>query len=689
MRFPKTLIALGAFAAAGILSSAGAVWMADGVERRTRQIVSHELSVDGYDWVQVHTDGLRIELTGTAPSEAARFRVLSIVEAAVDATRVHDMMQTQPAQDIPPPRFSVELLRNDDGISLIGLVPGAAARDDIAKRAGDLTKPGGVADLLETADAPAPEGWARAVDFGLAALKELPHSKISISADRVRVTGIADSEAQQHRYETDLSRAAPNGLTVEVAISAPRPVITPFTLRFVIDDGGARFDACSADTEKARDQIIAAGVAAGVQGKVSCTVGMGVPTPHWADAAVLGIAALKEMGKGSITFSDADVSLIAADGTPQATYDKVAGELGARLPDVFSLSATLTHPPKAQSAEGPVEFTAALGGDGQVTLRGRLSDDRMRAAVDSFARARFGADKVLTATRTDGQLPDGWPVRVLAGIEALSVLHDGTLLVQPDLVTITGTTGAPDAQDKISRILSGRLGQGQQFAIKVTYDKKYDPKAGMPTPQECVTQVQAALAAHKISFQPGSDAFTPDSGQTLDAVSDILRKCPDAKMEVAGYTDSQGRAEMNLTLSQARAQAVVQALADRRVLVSNLVARGYGEAHPIADNTTDAGREANRRIEITLQTASSDAGQAPTAAPDAAAPAADATAPDDAPPDQATGAQPDDPGAQTDANGPTDAGSDAPAVDPNGAGDSDPGPTDAPAVEPKPRPVGH
>lgn len=679
MRFPKTLIALGAFAAAGILSYAGANWMADGVERRTRQIVSHELSLDGYDWVQVHTDGLRIELTGTAPTEAARFRVMSIVESAVDATRVHDLMQTQPAQDIPPPRFSVELLRNDDGISLIGLVPGAVVRDDIAKRAGALTAPGGVTDLLETADAAAPEGWARAVDFGLTALKELPHSKISISADRVRVTGIADSQTQQHQYETDLARAAPNGLTVEVAISAPRPVITPFTLRFVIDDSGARFDACSADTEKARDQIISAGVAAGVQGKVTCTVGMGVPTPRWADAAVLGIAALKELGKGSITFSDADVSLIAAQDTPQATYDKVVGELGARLPDVFSLSATLTHPPKAQAAQGPVEFTAALGDDGQVSLRGRLSDDRMRTAVDSYARARFGADKVLTATRTDAQLPDGWPVRVLAGLEALSVLHDGTLLVQPDLVSITGTAGVQDAQDQISRILSGRLGQGQQFAIKVTYDKKYDPKAGMPTPQECVAQVQAALAAHKISFEPGSDTFTPDSGQTLDAVSDILRKCPDAKMEVAGYTDSQGRSEMNQTLSQSRAQAVLQALADRRVLVANLVARGYGEAHPIADNSTDAGREANRRIEITLQSAAPDAGQTPTP-PDATAPAPDAAAPDTAVPDA---------GAATDATGATDAGTDAPAVDPNGAGDSDPGPADVPAVEPKPRPAGN
>ena len=73
-------------------------------------------------------------------------------------------------------------------------------------------------------------------------------------------------------------------------------------------------------------------------------------------------------------------------------------------------------------------------------------------------------------------------------------------------------------------------------------------------------------------------------------------------MEVAGHTDSQGRETMNQSLSQARADAVLNAILARRVLVSNLTAKGYGEANPIADNDTAEGREANRRIEFTLLT---------------------------------------------------------------------------------------
>lgn len=696
MRPSQTLIAALAFALAAVLSYAGAVWSVKGVERRTRQIVSHELSLEGFDWARVETDGLQVRLTGTAPNEAARFRVLAVVDRSVDSARVHDLMQTEPAKEIAPPRFSVELLRNDEGISLIGLVPAATGRDAIAAKVAALHVPGQVSDLLETAEAPVPEGWDAALGFGLVALNELPRAKISIAAGEVHVTGISDSEGQQRRYETDLMRAAPAGLKVVMDISAPRPVITPFTLRFLIDDQGARFDACSADTDKARDLIEKAGVEAGVSGKISCTVGMGVPTPSWADAAVLGIQAVKELGRGAITFSDADVTLLAPAGVDQATFDRVVGDLGAKLPAVFSLNATLEKPAKVAKAEGPVEFTAALTSDGHVTLRGRLTDTRMHDAVDSYAKARFGAGNVFTATRVDEKLPDGWPVRVLAGLEALSVLHDGSLLVQPDLVSISGTSGAQDAKDQISRILSDKLGPGQAFQIKVVYDKRWDTKANEPTPKDCVAAVQKAMAAHKIAFEPGSDSFTPESAPTLDAIAAEVRKCPDAKLEIAGYTDSQGRTEMNLALSQSRAQAVLQALANRRVLIGNVIARGYGEAHPIADNSTDAGREANRRIEITLQADAPDAGQAQ--APDAGgsgAAAAPDTATDPAPDtgsgDQAT--EPDGDGADMSGPSDSDTGSDTAADPAAGSGDAAPAPgsvqglaPDVPVV-PKPRPT--
>jgi OmpA-OmpF porin, OOP family len=91
-----------------------------------------------------------------------------------------------------------------------------------------------------------------------------------------------------------------------------------------------------------------------------------------------------------------------------------------------------------------------------------------------------------------------------------------------------------------------------------------------------------------------------ESRATLDAIADILRECGELPLEIAGHTDSQGSAETNQRLSQERAEAVINALLERRVLVAGMVARGYGQDRPIADNATAAGREANRRIEISL-----------------------------------------------------------------------------------------
>ncbi len=72
------------------------------------------------------------------------------------------------------------------------------------------------------------------------------------------------------------------------------------------------------------------------------------------------------------------------------------------------------------------------------------------------------------------------------------------------------------------------------------------------------------------------------------------------QLEIQGYTDSQGREEMNLALSQSRAESVLNELRARRVITGSFKAVGYGEENPVADNGTEAGREANRRIEFRL-----------------------------------------------------------------------------------------
>ncbi len=589
-----------AFVAAGLMSVLVAWGSVVLIERLSVAAVTSRLLSDGITWAAVQADGLQIHLIGTAPNEAARYRVVNLVGSEVEASRVRDKLEVTPAKAIAAPSFSLEMLRNDDGIQLIGLLPDGEAETSLTQAAQALSPDIPLSDMIETAAYPAPDSWQAALDYGVAALQLLPRSKISVSADRVAITAIAISEAEKRSLTAQLTASKPPGLSVTIDISAPRPVLTPFTLRFVKDATSARFDACSADTDVARARIIAAANAAGAEGRSVCIVGLGVPSPSWSSATSAGIAAVAELASATITFKDADVSLQAGSDVSQADFDRVVGELEAALPEVFSLNATLDKKASAGN-EGPAEFTAVLAPEtGRLELRGRLTDDRLRAAVDSFARAEFGGSNVYLATRIDAELPDGWPARVLAGLQALAQLEHGSLLVTAQTVEISGVTGSTSGKSRISQILSDKLGQGKTFKVSVSYDKELDPLAALPTPSECAGFVDDALARGKITFTPGSAEIDSKAGAVMTALADALSDCPGIKMEIAGYTDAQGSEEGNRALSQARAEAVLVALQGRQVDVAGMVAKGYGETDPLADNKTEAGREANRRIEITL-----------------------------------------------------------------------------------------
>ena len=599
------VLAVSAFVAAAAIALLMSFGLARVVETRSTVLVTSRLLAEGYTWADVQADGLIVSLSGTAPNEALRFSAMNLAGSIVDSGRLRDGFAVEPTQVIAAPRFSVEMLRNEGDVQLIGLVPEGPGKDRLSEVAKALTRNVPGTDMLQTAAYPAPPGWDAALDLGIVALVLLPQSKISVSDQGVVITAIATSEAEKRSFEADIVKATPKDLTVTTTISAPRPVLTPFTLRFVLDGDGARFDACSADSDKARDRILAAAKEAGAEqagatGAMRCTVGLGVPSPSWAEATSAAILSLGRLGGGTVTFSDADITLLAGPDVTQAVFDHEIGELRSALPDVFALDAKMPEKPKA-TATGPIEFTATLAAvTHRVDLRGRLTDDRVQAAVASFAEARFGAKSVHVATVLDPSAPDGWPQRVLAGLQSLAELDHGTLLVRPDTVEVAGVSGSQQASAKISQLLSDRLGQGKTFKVNVSYDKALDPLAALPTPQDCLDAMLTVVAGRKIAFDPGSAELDAASATVMDALAKSLKNCNGVPVEIGGHTDAQGSAGGNLALSQARAEAVLVALQGRQVDVSGMRAVGFGEGVPVADNGTEVGREANRRIEFTL-----------------------------------------------------------------------------------------
>jgi len=111
-------------------------------------------------------------------------------------------------------------------------------------------------------------------------------------------------------------------------------------------------------------------------------------------------------------------------------------------------------------------------------------------------------------------------------------------------------------------------------------------------------EIAAVVVLKGVNFNTGSMALTESSKAILADVAQTLKKNAHLKVELGGYTDNTGSKAFNISLSQRRAQAVVDFLVSRGVNAGNLTAKGYGPDSPVADNSTASGRAENRRVEM-------------------------------------------------------------------------------------------
>ncbi len=103
-----------------------------------------------------------------------------------------------------------------------------------------------------------------------------------------------------------------------------------------------------------------------------------------------------------------------------------------------------------------------------------------------------------------------------------------------------------------------------------------------------------------ITFRTGSADLNAQFFKVLDGVAQVAKKYDKTIIEIAGHTDNVGGSDYNRQLSQRRASAVAQYLMSKGVSEQRIMTAGGGEEHPIASNSTEQGRAANRRVEVTL-----------------------------------------------------------------------------------------
>ena len=113
--------------------------------------------------------------------------------------------------------------------------------------------------------------------------------------------------------------------------------------------------------------------------------------------------------------------------------------------------------------------------------------------------------------------------------------------------------------------------------------------------------VGSKIALRNIFFDLAKATLRPESNSELDRLVKLMKDVPNLKIEISGHTDNTGSALTNETLSQQRAEAVVNYLKQKGIDGSRMTAKGYGASKPVATNNTDDGRQQNRRTEFEIK----------------------------------------------------------------------------------------
>ena len=568
-------------------------------EKKTLEVVLKETSDTELSWLEVSTDGTRVIVSGFAPDEANRFIATSKISSIINSERIIDQIIVKKQITPSTIEYVLEILRDDNHISVIGFVPTNLQSKKLIAKLKVIAKDLEVRNLLEVSSFPITDAWKKTLDYAIASVELLPNSKISIAKEEIWISALSESIDDKIRIENQLTSLDPGFFKLHLDIQSPRPLIQPFSLRFTMDESGASLDKCSASDEYSKVVILSAMIKLGVDKESDCEIGIGVPAESWVDAVIIAATYVKEFEIASLTFENHNVSLVVSGNTGNDKFENIIDKLKKALPNEFQVAATL-QPVLTKEIDNTNTFTVIKSLDGVVELKGFLNDHTAEIAVRSYASSIFGSININDSLRLSDKLPQNWPIQVLTGLEVVGLLDHGSLIIEPNTILLEGKSANPEIKSIVSEILSKKLGNDILYTLKLEYDEQLVPKPIGPDAKKCVLDINNVIETLGIEFAPGEIVLQKSSNDTLRNMADIMQTCYIVPMEIGGHTDSQGRKSLNLSISQARAEAVMDSLLSYDILTGNLIAKGYGESTPIADNKTSEGRNKNRRIEFTL-----------------------------------------------------------------------------------------
>jgi OOP family OmpA-OmpF porin len=231
---------------------------------------------------------------------------------------------------------------------------------------------------------------------------------------------------------------------------------------------------------------------------------------------------------------------------------------------------------------------AAAAAVAPIVVAGTVADDASKAALLARLRTVYGAERVVDQLAVGRvSAPPNWNEHVARLIGPnLKLVTRGQLQVDGTSVSLRGDVASEAQKQQIATELAMNL------------DTSYTVNNGLRVAVSEQSMLDAALADRIIEFESGKAALADSGKAILDQMSAVLLGLKDRKVEVIGHTDNAGSRAGNLSLSQARAEAVKAYVLGRGVHPDMVSVSGEGPDRPVADNRTPEGRARNRRIEF-------------------------------------------------------------------------------------------
>ena len=226
-----------------------------------------------------------------------------------------------------------------------------------------------------------------------------------------------------------------------------------------------------------------------------------------------------------------------------------------------------------------------------IVASGTLADAASKAALLARLRQVFGAERVVDQLVVGTvAAPASWndALKKLIGPN-LKLVNHGQLKVDGSAVSLRGDVASEAQRQQIAADLGASL------------DPSFTLNNGLRVAASEQSVLDAALANRIIEFESGKATLTESGRAILDQMSLALLKLKDRKVELIGHTDNAGARAGNLSLSQARAEAVKAYVVQKGIKPESIAVSGEGPDRPVADNHSAEGRARNRRIEFKVR----------------------------------------------------------------------------------------